>query len=158
MGLTGSHLHVDHLKDMSPWATKIIVKNTMATPALLLEARQHHAPSPDQVFEHWVAPGEHAIMSGWLKEPKATLYVRTGIHSAKKLEVPNFGRICISNDPHGLRVETQDATVVINDLDLKLVERVPGGCTIPMMLRNEHFTDAAGAKHAKAWRLASATA
>lgn len=119
----------------------------MATPAVVLEARQHHAPSPDQVYEHWVAPGEHAIVSGWLQEPKATLYIRTGLQSAKMVCVPNFGRITLSNNSSkGLQVETQDPAVVIQDLDIKIAERLRGSLTIPMMLRNEHCEELLGEK------------
>jgi hypothetical protein len=55
--------------------------------------------------------GEHAIMSGYLKEPRATLFIRTGLHEAKTVLVPNLGRISILAAPHGLKVETVDEKV-----------------------------------------------
>ena len=55
--------------------------------------------------------GEHAIMSGYLKEPRATLFIRTGLHEAKTVLVPNLGRISIKAAPHGLKVETVDEKV-----------------------------------------------
>ena len=55
--------------------------------------------------------GEHAIMSGYFKEPRATLFIRTGLHEAKTVLVPNLGRISILAAPHGLKVETVDEKV-----------------------------------------------
>ncbi|CAJ1329416.1 unnamed protein product [Effrenium voratum] len=141
MGLSGSHLHFNRFKDVSPWTTEVIVVNNMQTPALILEATQHHKPSPDSVIEHYVPPGEHAIMSGWLQEPRATLYIRTGLHSAKELKVPNFGRIVISNDPHGLRVETCDEDLSVAEMPAEVAETLAGSDTVPMMLRKESFKD-----------------
>ena len=34
----------------------------MQTPALILEAKHHHRPSPEKVVEHRVLPGEHVIV------------------------------------------------------------------------------------------------
>eukprot|EP00931_Biecheleriopsis_adriatica_P065744 TRINITY_DN40222_c0_g1_i1.p1 TRINITY_DN40222_c0_g1~~TRINITY_DN40222_c0_g1_i1.p1 ORF type:complete len:155 (-),score=14.82 TRINITY_DN40222_c0_g1_i1:77-541(-) len=140
MGLSGSHLQLEHKKDLSPWSTEVIVVNNMQTPVLILESRSHTEPSPEDAIEHHVPPGEHAIFSGYLhNEPRVTLYVRTGLHSAKVLRVPNAARIMVSNKPHGLHVESQDENVDIEDV--KHPEVIPGTDTIPMLLRNEHFKD-----------------
>lgn len=96
MGLSGSHLHVENVGDVSPFTTEILVTNHMQTPVpcvkgvvswlevLIVEAKHHGDASPSHGVLHSVPPGEHAIMSGYLKEPKATLFIRTGLHEAKK--------------------------------------------------------------------------
>eukprot|EP00439_Symbiodinium_sp_Y106_P014100 s868_g2.t1 len=123
-------------QDVTPWSTKVIVKNTMATPALVLEACQHHAPSPDQVYEHWVAPGEHAIVTLG-KSPVGSTSRRRRSTSAQVFSPQRW----FANSSKGLQVETQDPAVVIQDLDIKIAERLHGSLTIPMILRNEHFED-----------------
>eukprot|EP00913_Durusdinium_trenchii_P022516 g21151.t1 len=80
---------------------EIIVVNQMQTPALICEAKHHHRPTPLQVVEHRVLPGEHVLVSGGLQEPRATFYIRTGQAAAKELKVPHLGRLMLSNDPHG---------------------------------------------------------
>eukprot|EP00440_Ansanella_granifera_P067348 gb/GFBE01073046.1/.p1 GENE.gb/GFBE01073046.1/~~gb/GFBE01073046.1/.p1 ORF type:complete len:161 (+),score=25.38 gb/GFBE01073046.1/:1-483(+) len=143
MGLSGSHLHCEHKKDLSPWTTEIIVVNQMQTPVMILEARHHAEPTPEGAIEHIIQPGEHGIMSGYLhNEPRATLYVRTGLHTAKVLRVPHAGRVLVSNEPHGLHVESQDTEVTIEDLKDVDPESIPGLDTVPMVMRNEHFKDA----------------
>lgn len=136
MGLTGSHLR---FQDVSPWTSEIIVKNQMQTPALILEAKHHHRPSPEKVVEHRVLPGEHVIVSGRLQEPRATFYIRTGQASAMEVKAPHLARLVITNDPHGLRVESQDEEVSISDLEKDVAMMIPGSDTVPMLLRNEHF-------------------
>eukprot|EP00440_Ansanella_granifera_P058540 gb/GFBE01063448.1/.p1 GENE.gb/GFBE01063448.1/~~gb/GFBE01063448.1/.p1 ORF type:complete len:162 (+),score=23.04 gb/GFBE01063448.1/:1-486(+) len=144
MGLSGSHLHCEHTKDLSPWTTEIFVVNQMQTPALILEARHHAEPTPEGAIQHTIPPGEHAIMSGYVhKEPRATLYMRTGLHSAKVLRVPNAGRIVVSCEPHGLHVESQDGSVTIEELTDVDPATIPGLDSVPMILRNEHFKDVA---------------
>mmetsp|Transcript_41868 Transcript_41868/g.90750 ORF Transcript_41868/g.90750 Transcript_41868/m.90750 type:complete len:152 (+) Transcript_41868:95-550(+) len=138
MGLTGSHLR---FQDVSPWTSEIIVKNQMQTPALILEAKHHHRPSPEKVVEHRVLPGEHVIVSGRLQEPRATFYIRTGQASAMEVKAPHLARLVITNDPHGLRVESQDEEVSISDLEKDVAMMIPGSDTVPMLLRNEHFKD-----------------
>eukprot|EP00930_Biecheleria_cincta_P003145 TRINITY_DN104081_c0_g1_i1.p1 TRINITY_DN104081_c0_g1~~TRINITY_DN104081_c0_g1_i1.p1 ORF type:complete len:319 (+),score=61.92 TRINITY_DN104081_c0_g1_i1:77-1033(+) len=141
-------LHVEHLEDvMKPWSTEIIVVNQMQTPALFLEARNHSQPTPSNAIQHRVPPGEHAIMSGYLQEPHATLYVRTGLHTAKVLKVANAGRIVVTNEAHGLHIEAQDENVTVDDLKEVDPTTIPGNDTIPMIFRNEHFKDAAGEPH-----------
>lgn len=154
MGLSAS-LRVDHLQDVKPWSTEIIVVNRMQTSALILEARQHSDPTPHNAIEHLVPPGEHAIMSGYLREPHATLYVRTGLHSAKLLKVANGGRIVVSNAAHGLHIEAQDDNVSIEDLQGVDPAIISGSDTIPMIMRNEHFTDVAPKPDAAPGRLRS---
>mmetsp|Transcript_8383 Transcript_8383/g.15283 ORF Transcript_8383/g.15283 Transcript_8383/m.15283 type:complete len:160 (+) Transcript_8383:68-547(+) len=140
MGLSGSHLHCETVRDVSPFTTEIIVVNNMQTPVLIIEARQHGQATPANGIEHQVPPGEHAIMSGYLVEPRATIFIRTGLHTAKKVLVPNLGRISISNEPHGLRVETVDDTVSVEDFDGDAAV-IKGNDTVPMLMRNEHFKD-----------------
>lgn len=53
--------------------------------------------------------------------------------------MPHLGRLLISNEPHGLDVESQDEAVSFEELEAKLAVEVPGHETVPMMLRNEHF-------------------
>ncbi|CAJ1349290.1 unnamed protein product [Effrenium voratum] len=142
MGLSGSHLHCDTVRDVRPFMTEIIVVNQMQTPVLIIEAAHHGDATPLHGIEHQVPPGEHAIMSGYLVEPRATLFVRTGLHSASKILVPNCGRIFISNQPHGLKVETVDEKVSIEDFAGDAA-RIKGNDTVPMLLRNEHFKDIA---------------
>ena len=71
--------------------------------------------------DHSAAKRPVAVPSCWLNQDMSYRRVvafhprrPSGLHSAKELKVPNFGRIVISNDPHGLRVETcdEDATRV----------------------------------------------
>lgn len=138
MGLTGSHLR---FQDVSPWTSEIIVVNQMQTPALICEAKHHHRPTPLQVVEHRVLPGEHVLVSGGLQEPRATFYIRTGQAAAKELKVPHLGRLMLSNDPHGVHVESHDEDVSICDVEKDLVKVIPGSDTVPMLLRNEHFKD-----------------
>ncbi|OLP96701.1 Uncharacterized protein ycf45 [Symbiodinium microadriaticum] len=142
MGLSGSHLHCETVRDVSPFTTEIIVVNNMQTPLLLIEARHHGDATPANGIEHQVPPGEHAIMSGYLVEPRATIFIRTGLHTAKKIQVPNLGRISVSNEPHGLRVETVDECVTIEDFDGDAA-LIKGNDTVPMLMRNEHFKDVA---------------
>eukprot|EP00928_Gymnodinium_smaydae_P093075 TRINITY_DN7709_c0_g3_i1.p1 TRINITY_DN7709_c0_g3~~TRINITY_DN7709_c0_g3_i1.p1 ORF type:complete len:191 (+),score=41.20 TRINITY_DN7709_c0_g3_i1:55-573(+) len=141
MGLSGSHLQVHRFRDASPWSTEIFVKNNMQTPVLILEARSHTHPTHENAVEHVVPPGEHAIVSGWLREPRATLYLRTGLYGAKVIRVPNGGSIMISVAPHGLKVESQDANVEIEGVDSIGVDPacIRGCDTVPMLLRHESF-------------------
>ena len=55
------------------------------------------------------------------------------------MKVPHLGRLLISNEPHGLFVDSQDEAVSFMELEAKLAVEVPGHDTVPMMLRNEHF-------------------
>eukprot|EP00439_Symbiodinium_sp_Y106_P068989 s2078_g11.t2 len=142
MGLSGSHLHCETVRDVSPFTTEIIVVNNMQTPLLLIEARHHGDATPANGIEHQVPPEEHAIMSGYLVEPRATIFIRTGLHTAKKIQVPNLGRISVSNEPHGLRVETVDDRVTVEDFDGDAA-LIKGNDTVPMLMRNEHFKDVA---------------
>lgn len=156
MGLSAS-LHVDHFEDVKPWSTEIFVVNQMRTVALILEARHHSDPTPYNAIEHRVAPGEHAIMSGYLREPHATLYVRTGLHCAKVLKVANGGRIVVTNEAHGLHIEAQDENVSIEDVQGVDPATIPGSDSIPMMMRNEHFKDVAQKPDAVPTKLRSST-
>jgi len=140
MGLSAS-LHVDRFEDVKPWSTELFVVNQMRTTALILEARHHSDPTPYNAIEHRVAPGEHAIMSGYLREPRATLYVRVGLHCAKVLKVANGGRIVVTNGAHGLHIEAQDEKVSIEDIQGVDPATIPGSDTIPMMMRDEHFKE-----------------
>lgn len=145
MGLSGSHLHYENVRDVSPFQTEIIVINNMQTPVMIIEAKQHGNASPIGGIPHSVPPGEHAIMSGYLKEPRATLFVRTGLHEAKTVMVPNLGRITIRAAPHGLIVETTDDKVSIEDFEGDAAE-IKGNDTVPMLLHNEHFKDVSPTK------------
>ncbi|CAK9082937.1 Uncharacterized protein ycf45 [Durusdinium trenchii] len=149
MGLSGSHLHVDGVSDVSPFTTEIVVTNHMQTPVLIVEAKHHGEATPAHGVEHSIPPGEHAIMSGYLKEPRATLFIRTGMHEAKKVLVPNLGRITIRAAPHGLLVETVDKKVSIEDFDGDAA-MIKGNDTIPMLLHHESFKDVSPSPHKKA--------
>ncbi|CAJ1455516.1 unnamed protein product [Effrenium voratum] len=139
MGLSGSHLHAD-IRDVAPFTTEIVVQNNMQTPVLIIEAKHHGDATPAHGIEHSVPPGEHAIMSGYLKEPRATIFVRTGLHEAKRILVPNLGRVTVSAAPHGLKVETVDTNISIEDYDGDAA-LIKGNDTVPMLLHNEHFKD-----------------
>eukprot|EP00434_Breviolum_minutum_P001130 symbB.v1.2.000988.t1/scaffold43.1/size391093/17 len=140
MGLSGSHLHCENMRDVSPFQTEIIVTNHMQTPVIIVEAKQHGNASPIGGIQHSIPPGEHAIMSGYLKEPRATLFIRSGLHEAKKIMVPNLGRIIIKAAPHGLKVETVDENVCIEDYEGDAAA-IKGQDTIPMLLHHESFKD-----------------
>lgn len=57
------------------------------------------------------------------------------------MKAPHLARLVITNDPHGLRVESQDEEVSISDLEKDVAMMIPGSDTVPMLLRNEHFKD-----------------
>mmetsp|Transcript_108745 Transcript_108745/g.307422 ORF Transcript_108745/g.307422 Transcript_108745/m.307422 type:complete len:162 (-) Transcript_108745:304-789(-) len=126
----------DSAAAISPWTTQVRVENRTATPVQIWLARDAAAPAASDAIEHIVpASSTYALSSGWLREPRATLLIRTGAATASVLRVPHTGRVVVSLAPRGLRVETPDGAAE----DCGDACGVPGLDTVPMVLRGESF-------------------
>ena len=56
-------------------------------------ARSAESPSPEDAVMHLVPPSEvYGLASGWLREPRATLLIRTQVDEAKLLRAPHEAR------------------------------------------------------------------
>mmetsp|Transcript_1645 Transcript_1645/g.4922 ORF Transcript_1645/g.4922 Transcript_1645/m.4922 type:complete len:315 (+) Transcript_1645:96-1040(+) len=139
-GNLASNMVHDSATAVSPWTTQVRVESKCATPVLILLARNADAPTPDDAVHHTVpANSIRAINSGWLREPRATLLVRTGLQQASVIKVPHGSRITVWPGPHGLRIMSPD---LIDIADFPHPARVPGIDTVPMLVRGESFDDA----------------
>jgi len=138
MGPAQSTTPKDVLRGISPWSTTILVKNSVATPVLIFLAYHAKNPSPSEAACYEVpADTSTSISAGYLREPKATLFIRTGQDEAKLLRVSHGCRIFISTLPTGLKVESPDREVEISDYALP--HTVPGRDTFPMVIRGLSF-------------------
>jgi len=129
----------DTMASMSPWNTQVVFHNQCNTPVLVFLARDAAKPSPHDAQEFKVPPDtDFPVTSGWLKEPKATLLMRTGLHEAKLMLAANAARIVVSNAPHGLKVESTDDVTFEAYADSASVPQID---TAPMIMRSEKFAD-----------------
>ncbi|CAK9098454.1 unnamed protein product [Durusdinium trenchii] len=91
----------------------------------------------EDAVEHTIPANDvYGLASGWLREPRATLLIRTEVHKAQLLRASNNARIMIRLAPHGLHVESPD------DVEIEAFEPaqdVSGHDTVPMALRGESF-------------------
>lgn len=93
-------------------------------------ARSAETPSPQDAVAHVVPAQElYALASGWLREPRATLLIRTAVDQAQLLRAPHEARVMIKLAPHGLLVESPDAVEVE---DFAPAQAVSGHDTVPM--------------------------
>jgi len=139
MGASGSKGFQDAVASVSPWNTQVQIDNQSTTPVLVWLARDPEHPNADDAVEHEVPPQSiYAISSGWLREPRATLLMRTDVNTAKIIRMPNASRLIVSLQPHGLKVESLDDVVFEDYPDPGAVQ---GHDTIPMVLRHESFHD-----------------
>merc|ERR1719277_2712183 len=88
-----------------------------------------------------------------MNEPRATLLIRTGIDVAKVIRMPDGARLVIELEPHGLKVESVDQGVVVEDFADP--GSVPGHDTVPMLMRQESFSDRQSSAEAEAHRLST---
>lgn len=139
------HVVHDVLATVSPWTTQVLVDNQCNTPVLLHLADHKENPTPEEAQEFTVPANQRVgINSGWLREPKATLLIRTGVHEAKILRAEDKARIVVSLLPHGLGVTSLDHIEIEDFPDPSAVR---GLDTVPMAIRGEHFTDAGPKAH-----------
>lgn len=93
-------------------------------------ARSAETPSPQDAVAHVVPAQElYGLASGWLREPRATLLIRTAVDQAQLLRAPHEARVMIKLAPHGLLVESPDAVEVE---DFAPAQAVSGHDTVPM--------------------------
>mmetsp|Transcript_87142 Transcript_87142/g.251314 ORF Transcript_87142/g.251314 Transcript_87142/m.251314 type:complete len:157 (-) Transcript_87142:89-559(-) len=128
----------DSISAISPWNTQVIIDNQASTTVQMWLCRNAEKPSAHDAVEH-NAPANttYAINSGWLNEPRATILIRTGIHTAKVVRMPHATRLIVKLQPHGLELETEDEGIVFEEFPDP--GDVPGHETVPMHLRNESF-------------------
>jgi len=130
----------DAVAAVSPWNTRVIIHNQCNTPMLVFLAHDAENPRPEQAQKYVLPPNtDYSIHSGWLHEPHATLLIRTGVREAKVIHAVNGARLVVSLAGHGLKVESEDTEVSIEDFaDAAAVHNYD---TVPMVLHGEHFTD-----------------
>mmetsp|Transcript_18486 Transcript_18486/g.34646 ORF Transcript_18486/g.34646 Transcript_18486/m.34646 type:complete len:230 (+) Transcript_18486:75-764(+) len=128
----------DGIASVSPWLTLVHIDNQTNQPVLVYLARNPEEPHPEDSLEHTIPPNDtYGLPSGWLREPKATLLIRTGVEEAKILRVPNNSKLQIRLAPHGLRVDFTDPEIEMDSYEPAQV--VPGHDTVPMVFRGESF-------------------
>ncbi|CAK9005028.1 Hypothetical protein SCF082_LOCUS8418 [Durusdinium trenchii] len=137
MGSGAGRALQDGLAGVSPWMTLVHIDNQTNQPVIVHLARNAETPSPEDAVEHTIPANDvYGLASGWLREPRATLLIRTEVHKAQLLRASNNARIMIRLAPHGLHVESPD------DVEIEAFEPaqdVSGHDTVPMALRGESF-------------------
>jgi len=129
----------DQISSKSPWNTQVVVDNQCTTPVRVYLARDPERPTVKDSVEHSVPPQQaYTIHSGWMQEPLATLIMRTGIHEAKIFRMPHMTQLKVELAPSGLKVTSTDPMIVEDYPD---PASVPNNDTVPMVLREESFTD-----------------
>lgn len=129
----------DQVSSHSPWNTQIVIDNQVTTPVKVFLARNPDEPSVDDAVQHSVPPQQiFAINSGWLREPRATLLVRVGVHEAKVFRMSHAAHLKFELAPTGLKVSSNDDIVVEDFPD---PGAVPNNDTVPMVLKGESFLD-----------------
>jgi len=127
------------LAALSPWNTRVVVRNQCSTPVLVFLAHDAKNPRPENAHKYVVpANTDYGISSGWLLEPRATLLIRTGLHEAKLIRAANASQITVSLEAHGLHIESPDDVSIQDYSDFAAV---PNRDTIPMAMHGEHFSD-----------------
>eukprot|EP00913_Durusdinium_trenchii_P033134 g31021.t2 len=144
---------IDGLAGVSPWMTLVHIDNQTNQPVIVHLARNAETPNlaglqqtgrpggsertGQDAVEHTIPANDvYGLASGWLREPRATLLIRTEVHKAQLLRASNNARIMIRLAPHGLHVESPD------DVEIEAFEPaqdVSGHDTVPMALRGESF-------------------
>merc|ERR1712151_1036872 len=129
----------DRISSQSPWNTQIRIDNQCNTPLQVYLARNPDKPTVKNSIVHAVpAQASYVIQSGWLKEPLATLIMRLGVHEAKIFRMPHMAQLKVEPAPTGLKVTSTDEMIVEEHLD---PGSVPNNDTMPMVLRQESFSD-----------------
>lgn len=127
----------DGIAGVSPWMTLVHIDNQTNQPVIVHLARNADMPTAEDAVEHIIPANEvYGLASGWLREPRATLLIRTGVDKAQLLRVPNNARIMIRLAPHGLCVDSPDA---VEFEPFEPAHDVSGHDTVPMALRGESF-------------------
>lgn len=135
----GNNVGRDALAAVSPWSTQVTIVNQCQTPVLVFLARDPGNPRPEDAYQFEAPPNDdYPISSGWLKEPRATLLIRTAVDEAKVIRAANAARLVVSVKPHGLHVESPDNIDVVIE-DFEDAAAVPGHDTVPMVMRGESF-------------------
>ncbi|CAE7772042.1 ycf45, partial [Symbiodinium microadriaticum] len=134
----------DGISSVSPWLTLVQIENQTSQPVVIFLARNPDEPHPEDAIEHVIpANNTYGLPSGWLREPRATLLIRTGVDEAQLLRVPNNAKLQIRLAPHGLKVESTDSGIEVEMYEPAQV--VPGHDTVPMVFRGESFNVAPAA-------------
>lgn len=137
MGSFPSRALQDGIAGVSPWMTLVHIDNQTNQPVIVHLARNADMPTAEDAVEHIIPANEvYGLASGWLREPRATLLIRTGVDKAQLLRVPNNARIMIRLAPHGLCVDSPDA---VEFEPFEPAHDVSGHDTVPMALRGESF-------------------
>jgi len=129
----------DQAAGISPWSTQVIIDNDCTTPLRVYLARDPDDPTVENSIEHSVPPNSsYSIHSGWVKEPLATIMMRTGVNAAKVYRMPHMSRLKVQLSPTGLKVTVPEEVIEIDHPEPTLV---PNNDTVPMVLREESFLD-----------------
>ena len=137
MGSFPSRALQDGISGVSPWMTLVHIDNQTNQPVIVHLARNSDLPSAEDAVEHIIPANEvYGLASGWLREPRATLLIRTAVDKAQLLRAPNNARIMIRLAPHGLSVDSPD---LVEFESFEPAHDVTGHDTVPMALRGESF-------------------
>ena len=139
----GNRPFTDVIRDASLSQTHVRVENHTNAPIAMYLARNAEDPRADNAVRYNIAAEEiTAIVSGWFREPRATILMRTGLQTAVLMRVPNGGRLLVSLAGAYLTVEAaRDKGEEVEIEDFPDALEVPGLDTIPMRACGESFAN-----------------
>jgi len=129
----------DQASSISPWNTQVVIDNRCTTPLRVFLARNPDKPTVKNAVHYTVPPQTaYSICSGWMKEPLASLILRTGVHEAKVFRMPHMTQLKVEPSASGLQVVPDDDVIVLEYPD---AGAVPNHDTVAMVMREESFLD-----------------
>merc|ERR1719384_81159 len=116
---------------------QVVINNLMGTPVKVFLAKDEGKPSVKDAYEYTAPPKSlFSINSGWMKQARTTLIVRTGLDEASIIRLPHSAQLTVEAAPNGLKYSSNDGAA---DEPYTEPRAVPQIETEPMISKKETF-------------------